>query len=148
MPVRGGYRPPFQTPLKLSNPNSYEEKGKPQFCNPNNYHLPREQHPTPHIINYFFFTTQLVDLWNKYHQLFILLLESADEVYQLLSQEVFCLQELYAKCRWMLESHALIEAFKSFRLLEEENLGPIYEFFSYDVRSDLLKVDPILCQIQ
>ncbi|RHZ60317.1 hypothetical protein Glove_355g56 [Diversispora epigaea] len=59
------------------------------------------------------FTTQLVDLWNKClikkNQLFILLLESADEGYELLSQEVFCLQELYAKCRWMLERHALIE---------------------------------------
>ncbi|RHZ71614.1 hypothetical protein Glove_256g36 [Diversispora epigaea] len=37
--------------------------------------------------------------------------ESADEVSKLLSQEVFRLQELYAKCakiyRWMLEIHLI-----------------------------------------
>ncbi|CAG8504127.1 9216_t:CDS:2 [Diversispora eburnea] len=84
------------------------------------------------------FTAQLVDLWDKclvpqYE------LESADEVYELLSQEVSRLQELYAKCakiyRWMLERRALIEKMiefekkasdprrlfqSSFRLLEEE----------------------------
>ncbi|RHZ87539.1 hypothetical protein Glove_33g138 [Diversispora epigaea] len=62
-------------------------------------------------------------------------IESADEVYELLSQEVSRLQELYVK--WVLERRALIEKMikfekkrnpthvllsKSFRLLEEENL--------------------------
>ncbi|RHZ86272.1 hypothetical protein Glove_52g38 [Diversispora epigaea] len=62
--------------------------------------------------------------------------ESVDEVYELLSQEVSRLQELYVKCakiyRWMLERRALIGPTtffqSSFRLLEEneENLvGPI-----------------------
>ncbi|RHZ72882.1 hypothetical protein Glove_236g26 [Diversispora epigaea] len=72
-------------------------------------------------------------------------LESVDEVYELLSQEGSCLQELYVKCakiyQWMLERRALIEKMiefekrptpffqSSFRLLEEENeenlVGPI-----------------------
>ncbi|RHZ81787.1 hypothetical protein Glove_117g41 [Diversispora epigaea] len=94
------------------------------------------------------FTAQLVDLWDKClvpqyerDEFFESLqkIESADEVYELLSQEVSRLQELYAKCakiyRWMLERRALIEKMiefekkasdprrlfqSSFRLLEEE----------------------------
>ncbi|RHZ85123.1 hypothetical protein Glove_71g182 [Diversispora epigaea] len=50
---------------------------------------------------------QLVDLWDKclIHQYE---LESVDEVFELLSQEVSRLQELYVKCakihRWMLKN--------------------------------------------
>jgi hypothetical protein len=46
----------------------------------------------------------------------LFLVVSAEEVYELLAQEVARLQELYAKCakiyRWMLERRALIEVYK------------------------------------
>ncbi|RHZ85120.1 hypothetical protein Glove_71g58 [Diversispora epigaea] len=86
---------------------------------------------------------QLVNLWDKclihQHER----VGSADEVYELLSQEVSRLQELYVKCakiyRWMLERQndqirkkgiQPISFFQSsFQLLEEENeenlVGPI-----------------------
>ncbi|CAG8512280.1 10351_t:CDS:10 [Acaulospora morrowiae] len=94
------------------------------------------------------YTVQLGELWDKClvpqyerEEFFENLrqLESSEEVYELLAQEVARLQELYAKCakiyRWMLERRALIEKMidfekkasdpkrlfqSSFRLLEEE----------------------------
>ncbi|CAG8568585.1 4980_t:CDS:10 [Funneliformis caledonium] len=94
------------------------------------------------------YTVQLGELWDKClvpeyerDEFFSSLraLDSAEEVYELLAQEVARLQELYAKCakiyKWMLDRRALIEKMiefekkasdprrlfqASFRLLEEE----------------------------
>ncbi|RHZ78029.1 hypothetical protein Glove_168g38 [Diversispora epigaea] len=75
---------------------------------------------------------QLVNLWDKclIHQyerdefFEFTKVESADEVYELLSQEVSLLQESYVKCakiyRWMLERRALIEKMIKFEKKESD----------------------------